>query len=202
MLFRSDTIVEWMEKNQAGIAKNCNDKGNYSNSTALTVKNGLYAYHRLESLTAAANAANKASQDAGNGNVYSARGYQGIYKTNPATVSLGYDGGITKDESDAYGFSNLEYRATTYYSYNLYKEIQTGSVEETKINNIYDMAGNMWEWTTETGNPDGSSTTRAVLRGGSFNGSGSGGPVCSRSGTFSTGGYDTGFGFRVVLYIK
>ena len=51
-------------------------------------------------------------------------------------------------------------------------EIATGSSDYTKVNNIYDMAGNMWEWTTEErGYKDvanSSTGTFAVLRGGSF----------------------------------
>ena len=30
-------------------------------------------------------------------------------------------------------------------------EIPTGSYEGSKLRNIYDLAGNMWEWTTEVG---------------------------------------------------
>ena len=51
-------------------------------------------------------------------------------------------------------------------------EIATGSSDYTKVNNIYDMAGNMWEWTTEErGYKDvanSSTGTFAVIRGGSF----------------------------------
>ncbi len=38
--------------------------------------------------------------------------------------------------------------------------INTGKYDETKRNNIYDLAGNLWEWTTEAYN-----TTRRVTRG-------------------------------------
>ena len=59
--------------------------------------------------------------------------------------------------------------------------IKTGSNENYQVKNIYDMAGNMWEWTTETGYPNGA-TERAVRRGGSFNWAGSSAPVCYRCG--------------------
>ena len=69
------------------------------------------------------------------------------------------------------------------------------------------MAGNMWEWTTETGNHTtangNSGTTFAVLRGCSFINDGSSGPVSYRDGSLSaTAGYYFHIGFRPVLYIK
>ena len=64
------------------------------------------------------------------------------------------------------------------------------------------MAGNMWEWTTETGKPDGGNTVRAVRRGGSVNSDGSDDPVSNRRGNFATSGFNVDIGFRVVLYIQ
>ena len=64
------------------------------------------------------------------------------------------------------------------------------------------MAGNMWEWTTETGKPDGGNTLRAVLRGGSFGWAGSDYPVSYRHGNNVATWLAVFIGFRVVLYIK
>ena len=89
-------------------------------------------------------------------------------------------------------------------------EIPTGSSERNKANNIYDFAGNMWEWTTETRtgtriNGDGSISpeyTFAVLRGGSFCDSGSGYAASVRKGHDTTGDINVDYGFRIILYIK
>ena len=194
-----DTIVEWMQKNENGIATNSTNKGNYANST-FSVNNGLYAMHRLENLTTEANKINVAiAQGTQTGTKYATHGWKSIYKT--GTTVLGYDSTITKEENDNYGFVNYDYRDQTYYYYDVFKEILTGSAEETEINNIYDMAGNMWEWTTETGNPDGTSTQHAVHRGGGFVSSGSGIPLCYRNGGNSSSGSSISLSFRVVLYI-
>ena len=65
------------------------------------------------------------------------------------------------------------------------------------VNNIYDMAGNVWEWTTENCSNDGSSYL--VVRGGNFFFSGSDNPAAYRSYNFiDFAGND--IAFRVVLY--
>lgn len=55
-------------------------------------------------------------------------------------------------------------------------KIPTGSAEYAKTNNIYDMAGNVWEWTTEA-----ISTGYRVERGGDCNNYGNGSPLAYRS---------------------
>lgn len=55
--------------------------------------------------------------------------------------------------------------------------IPAGSAEYTKTNNIYDMAGNVWEWTTEAG-----SAGSRVFRGGYYGSSGDNFPVAYRNG--------------------
>lgn len=53
--------------------------------------------------------------------------------------------------------------------------IPTGSAEYTKTNNIYDMAGNVWEWTTEA-----YSTDNRVYRGGVYSSYGNNVPMAYR----------------------
>ena len=97
-------------------------------------------------------------------------------------------------------------------TYRRYIELATGTAECTKVNNIYDLAGNMFEWTLEIGNhsTENSNQSRetqtsenafAVLRGGSFGYSGSY-PVCSRDGGSTVASTYINIGFRSVLYIK
>ena len=72
--------------------------------------------------------------------------------------------------------------------------------------NIYDMAGNMWEWTTETGKHGltaSDATNYAVRRGGGFLNHGSDDPVsCRYGGLTVSNSYYIDIGFRVVLYIQ
>ena len=63
-------------------------------------------------------------------------------------------------------------------------------------NNIYDLAGNVFEWTMESYN-----TYNRVYRGGSYNFSGSEGPSSSRNIVFSPGDTPPYLGFRVTLYL-
>lgn len=72
----------------------------------------------------------------------------------------------------------------------------TGTSEYWKANNIYDLAGNVWEWTQEK---YGTGTTRAY-RGGSYDYDGSGYPAARRNGYAES--YARGYiGFRVSFYL-
>ena len=85
-----------------------------------------------------------------------------------------------------------------------YLEIATGTSDRNKVQNIYDLAGNMWEWTTETRKndiSDSQSYENGVLRGGSFINYGYIHAVNYRYGGTQIGGYYMHVGFRVVLYI-
>ena len=53
--------------------------------------------------------------------------------------------------------------------------IPAGSAEYTKVNNVYDVAGNVWNWTTES-----SSTSSRGSRGGSYVGDGGSSPASAR----------------------
>ena len=73
--------------------------------------------------------------------------------------------------------------------------INTGSVSTYKANEIFDLAGNYYDWTQEA-----YSTSFRVVRGGSYNDSGSSGPAADR--VSSNAGYDYGNdSARATLYI-
>ena len=79
--------------------------------------------------------------------------------------------------------------------------IKTTAISESvKKKNLYDVAGNLWEWTQEVSYLD--KNQRFMVRGGSFDHSYIDRPACFRSGGIETAGNDTNRGFRPALYIK
>ena len=74
--------------------------------------------------------------------------------------------------------------------------IPTGSTEYTKANNIYDLAGNVYDWTMEA-----NSTIFRVLRAGSCYSTGSGYPARYRYLSYPSFS-DSYYGCRAALYIK
>ena len=73
--------------------------------------------------------------------------------------------------------------------------IPTGSNPSYAVNNIYDMAGNVWDWTIEAG-----SINFRVGRGGSCSHNGSDGPASYR-GSSSPTNIGSVFGSRATLYV-
>ena len=65
-----------------------------------------------------------------------------------------------------------------------------------QVNNIYDLAGNVFEWTMEA-----NSTGYRVVRGGGFYGSGSDIPASYRGVSNPDGDGSDDLGFRVALYL-
>lgn len=97
--------------------------------------------------------------------------------------------------------SNID-DSTSYGNYQnssdgLNRVIETGSNERWKINNIYDMAGNAWEYTTEE---YGEHEKYHIGRGGGYWNYGNLYPISTR-GT-SEDSSDLSIGFRVVMYLK
>ena len=75
--------------------------------------------------------------------------------------------------------------------------LTTGATERNSSKNIYDVAGNCMEWTTEA-----NGTSHRVFRGGSYDGSGSSNPPSYRN-IFSTPASSYSYGsFRPLLYVS
>ena len=72
---------------------------------------------------------------------------------------------------------------------------KTGRSEYWKANNIYDLAGNTWEWTQET------SGTNSIHRGGNFGDNGGAIPSSFRT-DLDPADENDGLSFRTQLYIK
>ena len=72
----------------------------------------------------------------------------------------------------------------------------TGTNEAWQANNIYDLAGNVWDWTIEAYNPN-----LRVFRGGRCNRSGSAYPASFR-GNDVPSGTSSVLGSRSALYVK
>ena len=82
-----------------------------------------------------------------------------------------------------------------------YYGIKTTAIsEDVKKKNLYDVAGNLWEWTQEASYPYTTSESY-VVRGGSFGDSFSDRPACYRGHNAADSAL-THFGFRPALYIK
>ncbi len=187
-----DTVVTWISKEYKDIEKNSIAYGNYQNSieeNQITVTNCLFAEHLIK--------------------------YEGSQKKGRCIAKSYKYGTFISGVTDPYkvpegeGVNYNDYDSDEKYTYKHYVEMATGASNSTKLKNIYDMAGNMYEWTTEYGyhNIEDNSTKYAVLRGGSFEAEGILGSISIREGSCSAAGPYASeeiptLGFRVILYVK
>ena len=100
-------------------------------------------------------------------------------------------------------FGSLISGTTTSYSSNNGDVLTTGASATTEKYHIFDLAGNLYEWTDEISFFGGNSSVQyGISRGGSCTGFSGSFPVCSRYGILRVTQTHFCTGFRVVLYIK
>ena len=104
------------------------------------------------------------------------------------------------------GFKNAETLSTNSGT-SSYVLLTTGGAEQVKKMNLYDVAGNLWEWTQEaayTKNAsygDNATYNTYTLRGGAFGGASSTIPAACRACNYAPYTY-TNHGFRLALYLQ
>ncbi len=125
--------------------------------------------------------------------------------------SIEYKGRIAKaNRTDVWHlavFGGEKQGKTSSYSSNNGDLLTTGASEQTEKYHIYDVAGNLWEWTDEAslnkaGNADETNIQYRVRRGGVYVHLSTNYPVCYRNGGNVVSHTDFSCGFRVALYIK
>ncbi len=188
-----DTAVTWISKEYPGIEKDSTKYGNYASSKGenqITEDNCLFAGHLY-----------KYDKKNSNASIGWCLGKSYQY----GSFTSGYTDNWTDADGDASSKYNEYDNDTNTYKYRHFVEMATGASDNTKLKNIYDMAGNMYEYTTEYGYHGGTSNGEryAVRRGGCFNVYGSEYPISMRGGeAFATSASSPNTGFRVALYVK
>ena len=128
----------------------------------------------------------------------------GNYDNVSLTNLRGYYTNVNTSNASTDGFKSAE-GFTTNSGTSSWVILTTGSTEQVLRKGLYDVAGNLWEWTQEASYVAnlGYNTTYNTynLRGGSFNCAFASLPACYRVCTYAPV-TDTYHGFRPVLYIK
>ncbi len=192
-----DRTVEWIasEKGKENIVTDSKEYGNYNNNSTQLTEDVLYAQH----VWSTKNDNNKTTAW-----VIANKYKKGQPKLGAETLTD--TEGSTKYNSADY--TNGQSYNTSTHALSKRIELATGSVSNFMLKNIYDMAGNMYEWTTETGHhstteKDATTGTQyAVLLGGGFSCYSTNYPVSCRNGYGTTTHTSVDVGFRVVLYIN
>ena len=129
----------------------------------------------------------------------------GNYDDISLTNLRGYYTNVNSSNGSTDGFKKIESGYSTNSGTNSWVILTTGSTEQVLRKGLYDVTGNLWEWTQEASYLAnlGYNTTYNTynLRGGSFGDAYASRPACYRV-YFYAPGASTNLGFRPVLYIK
>lgn len=126
----------------------------------------------------------------------------GNYYTGEAFTYTGRAAEYKTSDTKLYGYGNIEENGTK--ANNTHKVLTTGASEHNKAYNLYDVAGNLWEWTEESAahfNSIGTLATNRVTRGGSVNNVSTTNPVRFRNANNSASNASWAMGYRMVLNI-
>ncbi len=180
-----DTVMKWFEStvDTKEYVTKSTGKGNYDDTTG--VYNGRYAEHLWSSHTEAGT---------GDGWIVATKYQKGATTYGLASKTLSeVQNGLFEKKADLVDDNHTFVRRI---------ETPTGANDSFAVKNIYDMAGNMWELTTETGEHNDTGETFVVIRGGDLSANSVYVPTCFRQGATPLGGKNVDIGFRVVLYVK
>ena len=130
---------------------------------------------------------------------------------NHANNSIEYKGRMARGYyTDAWylaAFGGKTEGGTSSYSSDNGDVLTTGASRQTEKYHVYDVAGNLWEWTDETslykaGNGNETNVQYHILRGGEYLAPSAAYPACYRYGLVTDSNPVLTVGFRVVLYLK
>ena len=159
--------INWVTCSEAQtIASSVPNKGEYTSSLMFGIQWDLVLRH-LSNKGVETNLITGNSETWGN--------YKLEYSLNQTTAH-GYKGILSTTDYSTLTWSEIESEYT--HNGTDYIALSTGATERNMKKNIYDLAGNMFEWTLEKTSYSG---YPCVIRGGSFNVSGSNNPVSYRN---------------------
>ena len=182
-----ETAVKMSE----GMYKNDNERNKYVNSGLIT---GTMWDVMLKTMNEKTNC-NIVSSDWGNYTNYNITDARGKYTyVNAGTGNDRNSNTVWRDNTN----SNNE--VTTINGVQYWKLLSTGSSNKAQKMHIYDVAGNLWEWTQEMAYNK-NDTEMFIIRGGPFSNQYDLRPACYRAG-YNANRADINLGFRVALYIK